>query len=282
MKVTIKYEEAENKDLHMTLRLTLPLKYVNGPTSAVVKLFVDHYNKKHEAHPLDATTLHVKIVGGSHLKNDDDVSSTIRDKDECYLMGEEAYHAPAPPLPPSPAETATPSSASAPAKSGGPKKGSTDEQGRIRCKRFGCQKFYDPKGEPQECVHHKSAPIFHEVAKWWSCCQDRKAYDWDEFMRIPGCCKSFCTDSPEGQSQKRFMGGCDLRGDTAPVRLDADAPRDPRHKITDLRKGLIAIGVDGDLFDKVWQDLAAEINDPEEILAKFRSRFAGVLNAAGK
>ncbi len=27
----------------------------------------------------------------------------------------------------------------------------------------------------QDCVHHKAPPIFHETAKWWSCCPDRKA-----------------------------------------------------------------------------------------------------------
>ena len=103
-----------------------------------------------------------------------------------------------------------------------------DDQGRVRCKRFGCQKFFDPEGEPTECIHHKAPPIFHETAKWWSCCPDRKAYDWEGFMRIPGCETGFCSANPEGQiGQKRFLGGCDVRASSAPVRLDQDAPKEP-------------------------------------------------------
>lgn len=36
MKVTLKYEEGENEDFNMTLRLTLPAKYVEGAAGAVV------------------------------------------------------------------------------------------------------------------------------------------------------------------------------------------------------------------------------------------------------
>jgi hypothetical protein len=34
---------------------------------------------------------------------------------------------------------------------------------------------------------HKSPPVFHETAKWWSCCPQKKAYDWETFQDIPGC-----------------------------------------------------------------------------------------------
>lgn len=274
MKVTIKYEESEDKDLHMTLRLTVPAKYVAGPTRGIVKLFVDHYNKKHEgANQLDVEALHLKIVGGHHLTLDALVSDSLREGVECYLMGEDAFRQPPPAAPVQKATelapTASTTSSSADAK----------KDGKIRCKRFGCQKFFDPEGEPQECVHHKAPPIFHETAKWWSCCPDTKAYDWEEFMKIPGCERGFCSATPEGQhGSKRFLGGCDLRGDSAPIRLDADAPRDPRHRISDLRKGLLAIGVDAELFDMVWSRLASETDDSDRVCEKFRSRFAALLN----
>eukprot|EP00928_Gymnodinium_smaydae_P015105 TRINITY_DN15536_c0_g1_i1.p1 TRINITY_DN15536_c0_g1~~TRINITY_DN15536_c0_g1_i1.p1 ORF type:complete len:280 (-),score=59.07 TRINITY_DN15536_c0_g1_i1:91-930(-) len=278
MKITIKYEEGDDKAVHMTLRLTLPQKYLSGPTKALVKLFVDHYNKKHASAPLDAEALHIKVVGGEHLDREELVSDSLKDGTEVYLMDEEALRREKE-KPPAP--KAQPAAASAPAKpASGSKEPVKDEQGRIRCKRFGCQKWYDPDGPPQECQHHKAPPIFHETAKWWSCCPDRKAYDWEEFMRIPGCEKGFCSNVPE-QGGKRFLGGCDLRGDSAPVRIDADAPRDPRKKLADLRLGLIAIGVDGALFDKVCEKLAAETGDVDKICDKLRSRFASVLNRAG-
>eukprot|EP00927_Polykrikos_kofoidii_P056769 TRINITY_DN50849_c0_g1_i1.p1 TRINITY_DN50849_c0_g1~~TRINITY_DN50849_c0_g1_i1.p1 ORF type:complete len:278 (-),score=44.92 TRINITY_DN50849_c0_g1_i1:126-959(-) len=276
MKITLKYEEADDTALHLTLRLTLPAKYVNGTTQAVVKLFVDHYNKKHPENTLDHETLHLKVVGGEHLPHSAQVSDTLRNGEECYLLGEDALMGRSEPRP----EPAPVPAAPTPAPSV-PKASRKDEGGKVRCKRFGCNRYYDPEGPPQECVHHKAPPIFHETAKFWSCCKDRKAYDWDTFMSIPGCEKSFCSDSPEGQqNQKKFLGGTDLRGDSAPVRLDANAPKDPRHKLTDLRKGLIAIGVDEELFDKLWGRLAAETDDPEKVCEIFRTRFAAILNAA--
>eukprot|EP00427_Karlodinium_veneficum_P002258 CAMPEP_0169165288 /NCGR_PEP_ID=MMETSP1015-20121227/59330_1 /TAXON_ID=342587 /ORGANISM="Karlodinium micrum, Strain CCMP2283" /LENGTH=196 /DNA_ID=CAMNT_0009237865 /DNA_START=32 /DNA_END=619 /DNA_ORIENTATION=+ len=196
MKVTLKYEEHEEKELHMTLRIALPQKYLSGTCKEVVRLFVDHYNKKHseEQHRLDAEALHLKIVGGDHLDNEERVRDVLNASDECYLLPEHARR----------------------------------EKTAVKASTF------DPDGEPQPCVHHKAAPIFHETAKWWSCCPDQKAYDFEDFMRIPGCTKSFCTNVSQG---KRFMGGTDLRAENAPVRLDADAPVDPRRKLDDMRKG---------------------------------------------
>lgn len=277
VKVTLKYDEAEDKDRHMTLRLTLPGKYVDGVTKEVVKLFVGHYNKKHSEHPLDTEALHLKIVGGDHLDHAASVRDTINNGDECYIFsnyGPSASEiaaaaaraaASAPPAP----------KADIPAAPVAPKK---REDGKVRCKRFGCQQYFDPEGPPNPCRHHKSPPIFHEIAKWWSCCQDKKAYDFDEFMKIPGCEEGFCSTDPEGQSQKRFLGGCDLRGDSAPVRLDANAGPDSKQKLMHLRKGFLAIGVDGDLFNTVCNSLHEKFGgDVDKICGELAKRASGVL-----
>jgi len=282
MKVTLKYEESDATEQHMTLRLTLPQKYVNGATKEVVKLFVDHYNKKHTESPLDVEALHLKIVGGNHLTHESRVKDTMAHGDECYLLGEKSSV---------PAKRPASSQASTVCTDAPPrdnverdqdgKKVVRDEKGRIRCKRFGCKQFYDPEGPEQKCVHHKAPPIFHETAKWWSCCPDRKAYDWDEFMRIPGCQTSTCSANPDGQKDmKKFLGGADLRGDSAPVRLDANAPKDPRHKLTDMMKGLVAIGVDQGLFEKVWAKHANETDNLDKVCELFKHRFSAVLNSA--
>jgi hypothetical protein len=277
MKITLKYEETDVSEQQLTLRLTLPQKYVNGPTKDVVKLFVDHYNKKHTEAQLDTETLHLKIVGGEHVDREERVKDQLKSGDECYLMdassAQSAKRPAAAPrasaqVPPSPAQAAQAPKASKP----------EEKEGRLRCKRFGCNRYYD-EGTEQTCKHHKSPPIFHETAKWWSCCPDREAYDWEEFMSIPGCQTGVCSATPDGmQGQKKFLGGSDLRGDNAPTRLDADAPQDPRHKIASLMKGLVAIGVDPKLFEKVWAKLVAE-SDDEKALEMFRTRFAGVLNS---
>jgi len=286
MKVTLKYEEGDDKEKHMLLRITLPQKYVNGQCREVVKLFVDHYNKKHTEDPLDIEALHLKIVGGDHLDNEERVRDMLAGGDECYLLPEgssrgdvqSAVVTPAPATKSASSATCTPckTESTGQASSASSK---ANANGMVRCKNFGCQRFYDPNGPPQECRHHKAPPTFHEVAKWWSCCPDRKAYDFEDFMAIPGCTTSVCTNTPEGQQgKKKFLGGSDLRGDSAPVRLDADAPTDPRHKLDAMRKGLIAIGCGGDLFDKVLGQAAAETNDLEKVCDQFRSRFAAVLN----
>jgi len=283
MKVTLKYEEADAAEHHMTLRLTLPQKYVNGPTKEVIKLFVDHYNKKHAESPIDVEALHLKIVGGNHLTHEARVRDTMASGDECYLLGETSN-------PPTKrvatsqdkAATTTPAPDNCERDQDG-KKVVKDDKGNVRCKRFGCNKFFDPNGPETKCVYHKSAPIFHEVAKWWSCCPDHKAYDWDEFMRIPGCQTGTCSANPEGQTQKRALGGADLRGDSAPVRLDANAPQDPRRKLTDMMKGLVAIGVDQALFEKVWAKHVNKANssdDLDKVVEIFRQRFSAVLNTA--
>lgn len=297
MKVTLKYEESAEKDAHMTLRLTLPQKYVDGKTRAVVQLFVDHYNKKRETGHLDAEGLHIKIVGGNHLDKESRVRDTMNSGDECFLLPDgvaertraapEAEVAAAAPAVGAPAaNTASTASAASGSRAGAVEAPSaarksavaTDERGRVRCKNFGCQNSFDPN-DPPPCVHHKAPPIFHEVAKWWSCCPDRKAYDFDDFMKIPGCVTGVCSSESQ-QGQKRFLGGTDIRGQNAPVRLDENAPEDPRRKLNDLRKGLVAIGVDGALFDKVWASVQAEDGDAEKCCEKFRMRFAQLLSKA--
>lgn len=66
------------------------------------------------------------------------------------------------------------------------KRKAAESAGKLRCKNFGCNKFFDPETESglHECRHHKAPPIFHETAKWWSCCPNHKAYDWDEFQNV--------------------------------------------------------------------------------------------------
>lgn len=287
MKVMLKYEEAEDAGTHLTLRLTLPPKYVNGPTRDVVKLFVDHYNKKRgddaKTH-LDAEAFHLKVVGGDHVDRDERVRDSVSDGDECYLMSSFTAKVPAKRVPaPTAASVAAAGAGPAPASAtqAKPKVTPARDDGKVRCKRLGCNKYFDPNRPPPECVHHKSPPIFHETAKWWSCCPDRKAYDWEEFMRIPGCQTSLCSAEPDGQAGQRALGGCDLRAmDSAPIRLDADAPVDPRAKISSLRSGFVAIGVDPELFDRVWNSLLqAKGGDLDAVCDELGRRFTALIGA---
>lgn len=58
----------------------------------------------------------------------------------------------------------------------------------MRCRNYGCnQWFKEDENSDTACRHHVAPPMFHETRKGWSCCKDRLAYDWDEFMKIEGC-----------------------------------------------------------------------------------------------
>eukprot|EP00435_Cladocopium_sp_Y103_P072720 s737_g41.t1 len=144
--------------------------------------------------PLSTDELHLKIVGGDHLDNEERVRESLKAGDECYLLGKDS-EGPKPKPEQAEGYKATP-----PVCTPVEKKVAKTADGKLRCKNFGCQKLFDPDGPPQECQHHKAAPIFHETAKWWSCCPDSKAYDFDEFMKIPGCTQGFCTN--ESQAKK--------------------------------------------------------------------------------
>ena len=59
---------------------------------------------------------------------------------------------------------------------------------KLLCKNYGCgQRFMEEENGPTACRHHVAPPLFHDCIKGWTCCKDRKAYDWDEFQKIEGC-----------------------------------------------------------------------------------------------
>lgn len=145
----------------------------------------------------------------------------------------------------------------------------------VRCKNFGCNKYFDPsKPEETVCICHKSPPVFHETAKYWACCPNVKAYDWDDFMKIPGCQRITCSTEDK---TKRFMGGSDVRAACAPKRLDDEIPVDPRKKLDRLREGLVGIGVDDGTFDRAWGRLAAKQGDLSLVVNKMNQAFTEAL-----
>ena len=58
----------------------------------------------------------------------------------------------------------------------------------LRCKNYGCNKFFkEEENSDTSCQHHTAPPIFHDTMKCWSCCKDRKAFDFESFQLIAGC-----------------------------------------------------------------------------------------------
>jgi hypothetical protein len=176
MKVFLNYEDNENKDYHKSLKITLPKSWKKGPASNLLDQFVESYNAKfQDTNPLQASELHLgmreqqeKAYGSMEVAetkmvpmcNDDVVIDTIPDRSDVYICH-------------GPGRTKAEVEAKA--------KAAEMENEKIRmntvaCTRFGCQKRF-PKGGPYpDCTHHKLPPVFHETAKFWSCCPDKKAY----------------------------------------------------------------------------------------------------------
>lgn len=61
-------------------------------------------------------------------------------------------------------------------------------EGHVRCTNFGCGKSFDPDHNTDDaCHYHCKGPVFHDLAKYWACCPDKKGFDWNEFEKIPPC-----------------------------------------------------------------------------------------------
>ena len=75
------------------------------------------------------------------------------------------------------------------------KKAKLNKDGRFICANKGCtiRHFVDDENGDEACSYHTGEPIFHDLKKYWSCCnpdgKGKVAYDWDEFMALPTCTK---------------------------------------------------------------------------------------------
>ena len=65
------------------------------------------------------------------------------------------------------------------------------KEGKLRCINQGCRKDYlEDKNHEETCEFHKELVVFHDLKKFWNCC-NKENHDWDEFMKLPGCCKEW-------------------------------------------------------------------------------------------
>ncbi|KAL3319765.1 Integrin beta-1-binding protein 2 [Cichlidogyrus casuarinus] len=56
-----------------------------------------------------------------------------------------------------------------------------------KCFNGGCEVIYQgPETNSQLCIYHPGTPIFHEGAKFWTCC-NRKTTDFEAFRQQEGC-----------------------------------------------------------------------------------------------
>ncbi|KAG7352987.1 CHORD-domain containing protein [Nitzschia inconspicua] len=291
MKVFLNYEDNENSDLHKSLKITLPKSWKTGPSSNLLEQFVESYNAKfQDTNPLKVEEMHLTIrqqVPGSTdstktelvpICSDAVVLEEIPDRGDVYICH-------------GPSQTKADLQAAAQAAE---KERQNKLKNTVACTHFGCQNRF-PKGGPYpECRYHKLPPVFHETAKYWACCPNKKAYDWDDFQRIPGCETGTCTEIKE--DGKLFLGGTDLReqaSEGAQLKSIDDFNKaqsaggaEAAPVLDRLRNVMVEMGIDKELYDQVIDGMKMEYksssSNEAELLAAVSQDLGGKLKAMMK
>lgn len=153
-------------------KMAVPKSWLQRPVSDVIELFVKSYNEKNPGgSPLVTAELHLQGAGadGSNVYSDALVLTSLGDHCD-YLLKRGEYRR---------AVTAVVEELEAAA--GG-------ASSMLKCKNYGCNKmFREEENEDASCHHHTGPPIFHDTMKCWSCCRERKAYDFESFQMIAPC-----------------------------------------------------------------------------------------------
>jgi hypothetical protein len=167
LKVYLHYELAGVP--HKTSKLSVPKKWVAEKlVSDVIELFTDSYNKANPNDAIEKDEVHLIDSNEEKIYSNEIIGNVLQDRYDYrikhgrYLRGEAR-------------ETKG---------EGSTGKSSTS----LRCRNYGCNQHYEEsENHETACRHHVAPPIFHDCIKGWSCCKDRKAYDWEGFQEIEGC-----------------------------------------------------------------------------------------------
>jgi hypothetical protein len=145
-----------------TSKIQIPKSWLGKNVSDIVGLFLPAYVKKNPDHALEVPNVHLALSDGTKLFSNAKVSDVLEDHMDYYVkLG---VHV-------SKESTIDPSSAN-----------------QLRCRNYGCNQYYNEEdNNDEQCWHHVSPPIFHDTMKCWSCCRDKKAYDFETFQLIQGC-----------------------------------------------------------------------------------------------
>mmetsp|Transcript_40330 Transcript_40330/g.40881 ORF Transcript_40330/g.40881 Transcript_40330/m.40881 type:complete len:307 (-) Transcript_40330:1608-2528(-) len=296
MRVFLHYEDNENSDLHKKLKITLPKSWKKGPASNLLDLFVESYNEKFQkANQLQTSELHLSIrekeeqaygtmgkkVGETTLApicNDAVVIDEIPDRSDVYICHGKG-------------QTKKEIEADKHALE-------EERQNKLKntvvCTHFGCQQRFPNNGPYPACKYHKQPPVFHETAKWWACCPDKKAWDWEEFQQIPGCQDGTCTDIKD--DGKMFLGGTDLRAPSEGAKLksiddfnngsESTGSAEAAPVLERLRDVMVELGIEKELFNQVVDGINREYepstSGEDELLTTVSKELGSKLKATMK
>lgn len=268
MKVLLHYEDNEDSDLHKSLKITLPKSWKTGPTSKLLAQFVESYNANEtfkSANPLTESELHLAIRQPVSADNDkhtmlvlasDAVTvDVIPDRADVYIQH-------------GPSQTLQQAIDAVKEESARKRK---ELASTVACTHFGCKHRFPAGGPYPDCCYHAAPPVFHETAKFWSCCPTKKAYDWEDFQNIPGCQTGVCTEIKH--EEKQFLGGSDLREKVKAVQLKSiddfnkseDAGGADAAPVLDRLQSVLAeLDIDKELFDQIVEGIKKELGGADE------------------
>eukprot|EP00308_Calcidiscus_leptoporus_P001205 CAMPEP_0119374518 /NCGR_PEP_ID=MMETSP1334-20130426/30842_1 /TAXON_ID=127549 /ORGANISM="Calcidiscus leptoporus, Strain RCC1130" /LENGTH=307 /DNA_ID=CAMNT_0007392599 /DNA_START=54 /DNA_END=977 /DNA_ORIENTATION=- len=182
MKVFVIFDEASAPAaVHHKLAITLPPKWMDQSVDKVKGAFIGAYNKKFADSPLVADEMLLQVPDNSPfthadtrlLRTTDTPEKAFEDKAEVRVVHR-------------PVATAA------------------RDNGATVCKNYGCQcEFDESNNHEAACRYHRSAPMFHDTRKWWSCCEATKVYSFDELYLVPGCQIGPHSSRPPPEEQKR-------------------------------------------------------------------------------
>mmetsp|Transcript_29547 Transcript_29547/g.48757 ORF Transcript_29547/g.48757 Transcript_29547/m.48757 type:complete len:299 (-) Transcript_29547:25-921(-) len=257
MKVFLYYEDNEHEELHKTLKITLPKSWKTGPVSKLLVQFVESYNtgKADDLFLLVEADMHLSVLDADdnlvHLPSDAITQDVIADRQNVFVR-----HGAATTVAAIQEEEAAAQQAI-----------KDHKKNTVACTHFGCKNRFSPGGPYPDCCHHVAPPVFHETAKFWSCCPTRKAYDWNDFEALKGCETGICTEIKQDEGQKMFLGGTDLReelnGGAELKSIDdfnkaeAAGGTNAAPVLERLQKALGDLGVESELYTQVVSGIEA-------------------------
>jgi hypothetical protein len=172
IKIYLKFEEDGFPE--KTSKLQIPAKWQTSKiVTDVIELFAKGHNTKNPDHELVSAECHLVDAEGNKIYSDVICGTVLGDHSDYHIKRGAHVQKKADTGPANP--------------------------NMLRCKNYGCQKYYDPNNNPDDnCMHHTGPPVFHETAKYWSCCPQKKAYDFESFLEIVGCAKGPCSQVNTG------------------------------------------------------------------------------------
>lgn len=163
IKVYINYENGVAP--FKTSKIDIPKSWMSKTVADIIGLFTKAYNGKNPEHAIVIENVHLQTTEGVKIFSDAIVDVTLGDYSHYYIKN--GVHV----------QRTT--------------QAAGDDCaliGKLRCKNYGCGKYYsEDENNDSACKYHRSPPIFHDTMKCWSCCRDKKAYDFESFQLIEGC-----------------------------------------------------------------------------------------------